>query len=132
MATGISSTQADAILNAYCRSVTYSDPVGFFIKLHIGDPGAAGTSNAAGNTTRKAVTFSASSGGVCTTSALIQWLAVSTTETYTHCSFWDTVGPAGGNFLGSDSLNTPRSVVSGGDFEIAAGQLTVTLGSVAA
>ncbi len=132
MATGISAAQANAILDAYCRSVAYSDPAGFFVKLHIGDPGSAGTSNAAGNTTRKATTFSAASGGSITTSAIIQWLAVSTTETYTHVSFWDTVGPAGGNFLGSDQLNTPRSVVSGGDFEIAAGQLTVTLGAVAA
>ncbi len=132
MTTGIATAQANGILDAYCRSVAYSDPVGFFVKLHTGDPGSAGTSNAAGETTRKATTFSAASSGAITTSATITWTAVSTTETYTHVSFWDTVGPAGGTFLGSDSLNTPRSLVAGGDFQIAAGSLIVTLGTLAA
>ena len=132
MATGIASGQAEAILNAYCRSVTYTDPVGFFAKLHTGDPGAAGTSNAAVETTRKAVTFSAASGGAITNSAAITWTAVSTTETYSHVSFWDTVGPAGGTFLGSDALNTPRSVTALDDFEVAIGDLDITLGAVAA
>lgn len=132
MATGIAVAQANAILDAYCRSVAYSDPAGFFAKLHVGDPGAAGTLNAAGNTVRKATTFSAASSGSITTSAALTWLAVSTTETYTHVSFWDTVGPAGGNFLGSDNLATPRSVVAGGDFNIPAGALIVTLGALAA
>ena len=132
MATGISTTQANAILDAYCRSVAYADPVGFFVKLFIGDPGASGTSNAAAETTRKAVTFSAASGGVCTTSGALTWTSVAATETYTHVGYFDTVGPAGGNFLGSDALNTPRSVTAGDDATIAAGALTVTLGSLAA
>lgn len=129
MATGIASGQADAILDAYCRSVAYSDPASFNVKLHIGDPGAAGTSNAAGNTTRKAVTFSAASGGAITNSAALTWTSVSTTETYTHVSFWSDI--AAGTFLGSDDLNTPRSVTAGDNFEIAIGDLDITLGAVA-
>jgi len=132
MATGIAVAQANAILDAYCRSVAYSDPVGFFVKLYVGDPGVSGAANAAGNTVRKALTFSAASAGSITTSATVTWTGVSTTETYTHVGFFDTVGPAGGNFLGSDSLTTPRAVVAGGDFEIQAGQLVVTLGALAA
>jgi hypothetical protein len=131
MATGISTAQANAILDAYCRSVAYSDPAGFFVKLHTGDPGASGALNAALNTTRKATTFAAASGGSIATSATITWTAVPNTETYTHVSFWDTVGPAGGNFLGSDALATPRIVASGGDFDIPSGQLIVTLGTIA-
>src|SRR5687768_14831959 len=117
MATGIASGQADAILDAYCRSVAYSDPASFNVKLHIGDPGAAGTSNAAGETTRKAVTFSAASAGAITNSAAITWTSVSTTETYSHVSFWSDI--AAGTFLGSDALNTSRSVTAGDTFEIA-------------
>ena len=130
MATGLASGQADAILDALCRSVAYSDPLSFNVKLHIGDPGAAGTSNAAGNTTRKAVTFSAASGGAITNSAALNWTSVSTTETYTHVSFWSDI--AAGTFLGSDALNTPRSVTAGDNFEIAIGDIDVTLGAVAA
>lgn len=132
MTTGIATSQANAILDAYCRSVAYSDPAGFFVKLHTGDPGAAGTSNAATETTRKATTFSAASGGAVVTSASLDWTTVAGTETYTHVSYWDTVGPAGGTFLGSDNLNTPRSVNAGDNFSIAAGSLTVTLGTLAA
>jgi hypothetical protein len=132
MATGIAAAQANAILDAYCRSVAYSDPVGFFAKLHTGDPGASGTSNAATETTRKAVTFSAASGGAITNSASLDWTSVAATETYSHVSFWDTVGPAGGTFLGSDNLNTPRSVTAGDNFSIAIGDVDISLGAVAA
>ena len=130
MATGIAVGQANAILDAYGRSVAYSDPASFNVKLHIGDPGAAGTSNPAGETTRKAVTFSAASGGALTNSAALTWTAVSTTETYTHVSFWSDI--AAGTFLGSDALNTPRSVTASDNFEIAIGDLDITLGALAA
>lgn len=130
MATGIASGQADAILDALCRSVTYSDPAGFFLKLHTGDPGAAGTSNAATETTRQAVTFSAASGGAITNSADITWTNVSTSETYSHWSAWS-ADPAG-TFLCSDDLATPRAVTAGDTFTIAAGDLDITLGTVAA
>lgn len=132
MTTGIAPAHANAILDAYCRSVAYSDPAGFFVKLHTGDPGASGTSNVAGETTRKSVTFSAASGGAITNSASLDWTSVSTTETYSHVSFWDTVGPAGGTFLGSDNLNTPRSVTAGDNFSIAIGDVDISLGAVAA
>lgn len=130
MATGIAVGQANAILDAYCRSVAYSDPASFNVKLHIGDPGSAGTSNPAGETTRKAVTFSAASAGAITNSGALTWTSVSTTETYSHISFWSDI--SAGTFLGSDALNTPRSVTAGDNFEIAIGDLDVTLGAVAA
>lgn len=130
MATGIAVGQANAILDAYCRSVTYSDPVAFWVKLHIGDPGSAGTSNAAANTTRKQATFSAASAGAITTSASLDWTSVPNTETYSHVSFWD--ASTGGTFLGSDAFEVPRAVTAGDNFSIAAGDLDITLGAVAA
>lgn len=132
MATGLAAGQANAILDALCRSVAYSDPLSFNVKLHVGDPGAAGTSNAAGNTTRKAATMTAASGGSTSNSAALTWTAgeTTTTETYTHVSYWSDI--AAGTFLGSDSLNTPRSVNAGDGFDIAIGNLVVTLGSLAA
>lgn len=129
MATGIASGQADAILDAYCRSVAYSDPAGFFVKLHTGDPGAAGASNAFGDTTRVAPTFSAASGGAITTSADTTWTSVSTTGTVSHISFWS--ASSAGTFLGSDDLASAKGLNAGDNFTIAAGDLDITLGTVA-
>jgi hypothetical protein len=130
MAAGLSATIANSVLDALCRSVTWTEPTDFYVKLHTGDPGAAGASNAAGETTRKLATFSAASAGAITTSGALTWTNVSTTETLSHVSFWDAV--AAGNFLGSDALNTPRSVTAGDTFEIAAGDLDVTITPIAA
>ena len=132
MAVGIAVGQANAILDALCRSVAYSDPAGFFLKLHIGDPGAAGASNAAGETTRKAVTFGAAASGAISNSAAVTWAAVSTTETISHWSAWDTVGPAGGTFLCSDAFNTARALTAGDTFEIPIGDLDIDITVIAA
>ena len=129
MATGLASGQADAILDALCRSVAYSDPAGFFVKLHTGDPGAAGAGNPAGETTRQSVTFSAASGGAITNSAAVTWTNVSTTETVSHVSFWS--ANAAGTFLGSDALNSSRSLTAGDTFEIAIGDLDISIGAIA-
>jgi hypothetical protein len=129
MATGIASGQADAILDAYARSVAYSDPAAFWVKLHTGDPGSAGTSNAYGDTTRQQPTFSAASGGSITTSAPTTWTSVSATATVSHLSFWSS--SSGGTFLGSDDLASAQGLQPGNDFTIPTGQLTITLGTVA-
>ena len=50
MATGIAVGQANLILDALCRSVAY-DVTAFFLKLHLGDPGSAGTTSPAAHTT---------------------------------------------------------------------------------
>lgn len=130
MTTGLAAGQANAILDALCRSVAYSDPAGFFLKLHLGDPGAAGTSNPAAETTRQAVTFSAASGGAITNSADIVWLAVSTTETFSHWSAWS--ASVAGTFLCSDALNTPKAMDAGDDFTIKAGDLDIDITAIAA
>jgi hypothetical protein len=130
MAVGLAAATANAWLDALCRSVAYSDPAEFWVKLHTGDPGAAGTSNAAGETTRKQATFSAASAGAITTSAALTWTSVSTTETVSHVSFWD--ASSGGTFLGSDALDTARSLTAGDTFEIAAGDLDISITAIAA
>lgn len=130
MAVGLASGQANAILDALCRSVAYSDPVAFYVKLHLGDPGAAGAGNAAVETTRKQATFSAASGGAITTSADLAWTNVSTTETYSHVSFWDAA--AAGTFLGSDDLAVAKAVTAGDNFTIPAGDVDIAITVIAA
>lgn len=130
MTTGLGSTPANAILNALCRNVSWTQPAAFYVKLHTGDPGSAGTSNAAGNTTRKSVSFAAASDGAIASNADCAWTNVSTSETYTHVSFWD--ASSNGNFLGSDALDTSRAVVAGDDFTIPSGSISLSLSPIAA
>ena len=55
MAVGIASGQANSILDALARGTDYPGNAAVWVKLHTGDPGSAGTSNAAGNTLNGAV-----------------------------------------------------------------------------
>lgn len=96
-----------------------------FVKLHIGDPGEAGTGNPAAETTREEATFGAASGGVVSLDAPpVSWVAVSTTETYSHISLWDNV--SAGNCLGSGALTAPVPVTALDDFDLTALTITVT------
>lgn len=130
MTTGLKASVANSLVDALTRAVNYTAPTAFWCKLHTGDPGAAGASNAATETTRKQSTFSAASAGSGTTSADTAWTNVSTTETYSHVSFWD--ASTAGNFLGSSALSSSRSVVAGDDFTIPTGSLTLSLSPLAA
>lgn len=130
MAVGLASGVANSILDALCRSVAWSEPATFNVKLHLADPGSAGTTSPAANTTRQAVTFSAASGGAITNSSAVTWLSVSNTETYSHVSFWSDI--AAGTFLGSDALNASVAVTAGDDFTIAIGDLDLSITPIAA
>jgi hypothetical protein len=130
MAVGIAAATLNAWLDALCRSVAYSDPAAFYVKLHIGDPGAAGANNAAGETTRKQATFSAAGSGAITTSADLTWTNVSTAETYSHVSYWD--ASSAGTFLGSAALAASKTVAVGDTFTILAGDIDLAITPVAA
>lgn len=107
------------------NGTSYTAPAAVYVKLHTGDPGEDGTANAAGNTTRQAITFGASSNGVITSSALVEWTSVSTTETYSHVSLWD--NSTAGNCLGSGALTASKAVTAGDTFQLPSGQVTFTL-----
>jgi hypothetical protein len=94
-----------------------------YVKLHTGDPGEAGTSNAATEATRKAVTWSAASSGSISSSATLEWTNVSATETYSHWSLWD--ASTSGNCLWTGGLATSAAVTAGDTFQITS--LTLTL-----
>lgn len=113
----------DAINNAVCNNTSLAVAQSY-TKLHIGDPGEDGTSNAAGETTRKSTSFGASSGGVCTSDADLVWTSVSTSETISHISMWDHV--SAGNCLGSGALTASKAVIAGDTLTIPSGSLTFT------
>lgn len=108
-------------------TAAWTMPTGCFIKLHLGDPTDACTGSPALNDVRKAVTFAAATnpGGVAVSSSAATWTAVSTTETYTHFSLWD--ASTLGNPIAYGALTASVSVTAGDDFNIAAGNLSVTV-----
>ena len=131
MALGLASGIAQAILDALCRSVPWSEPAGFYIKLHTADPGVDGTNAPFGDATRKAATFAAAaSDGTITTSADINWTNVTAAGTVSHVSFWDAA--SGGVFLGSDDLAVSRVLAIGDNFTILAGDVDLSLAPIAA
>ncbi len=123
MAVGMSTATANSILNAIGNATAYS-LTNVYVKLHIGDPGAAGTANAATETTRKVVSFGAASGGSMTNDAAITWTSITGSQDATHFSLWDDV--SAGNFVGSGTI-TANAYTAGDTYNVAAGALTLSL-----
>ena len=121
----LSESVRNSFLNALCRNTSYAIAA-VWVKLHVGDPGTAGTTNAAGNTTRQQSTFgTVASGGAISNTAAIAWTAVSTSETYTHVSLWD--ASTAGTFLGSATLTQSKVVNAGDNFSVPIGDLDLTI-----
>lgn len=119
----ISNYLEDQLLDAVGNADSFSVAT-VYIKLHTGDPGEAGTNNAATETTRKAVSFAAASGGSMATDAAIEWTNISGSEDATHFSLWD--ASTNGNCLWIGTI-TANAYVAGDTYTIASGGLTLTL-----
>tara|TARA_R110000822_G_scaffold6573_5_gene27688 strand:- start:398 stop:763 length:366 start_codon:yes stop_codon:yes gene_type:complete len=117
MATGLSGYLADSLLDTVASS-------GVYLQLHVGDPGIAGTSNPAIETTRQAVTFSAASGGVLTSNGAVSWTSIAGTEDATFFSTWN--ASTSGDFLFSGSISG-NSYTAGDTLTIPSGQLGASL-----
>ena len=122
MAEGLSSYCANKFLDAAGNNTSFAVTT-VYIKLHIGAPGSAGTSNPATETTRKTVSFAAAASGSIASDADIQWTNVSGSEDYTHWTAWD--DPTAGNFLFSGAV-TAAAVTAGDTFTIPSGSLTAS------
>jgi hypothetical protein len=97
-----------------------------FIRLVVGDPGAAGTSNgAAGDTTRQGITMGAAAAGVKTmTGADPVWTNGGTSETITGVSLFTLA--AGGTFIASGTLTTSQAWASGNTFTLTSLSASIT------
>jgi hypothetical protein len=96
-----------------------------YAKIHIGDPGEAGTANAAAETTRKIASFAPAVGGTITTDAALDWTNVAATEVYSHVSFWDAA--TAGNHLWNGPMLVAYSVNAGDEFVLPIGGVICTL-----
>lgn len=127
MAYGLSAPVADDVLALILNGTAFSGFSEVYVLLHVGDPGASGTANVAGeNTLEAAGSFNAPSGGSTTNAAAINWTDVSTAETYTNVSLWSSSDTATGTFIASGTI-TASAVAVGDNFQIPAGDMTVSM-----
>jgi len=117
MAEGISAAGANTALDA----IRTDTP---FIQLHTAAPGAAGTSNVATETTRKAVTFGAAASGSMTTTVQIQWTSIAGSQDATHFTIWN--ASTAGTFKFSGTI-TANPYTAGDTYTIAIGALTLSI-----
>jgi hypothetical protein len=114
------------MLDAVTGRATYTAEAAVFVQLHVGSPGAAGTANVAGHTTRVAATFgSAPSAGSISNTVAVSFTSLTTAETQTHVSLWS--ASSGGTFLGADDLPVSKTVAVGDTHTIAIGALTLSV-----
>ncbi len=123
MAHGLSAYLCNAWLDALANNTSYA-VAQVYIKLHTGDPGAAGTANAATETTRKAASFGAASAGAITSDADISWTNIAGSQDASHFTAWDNL--TAGNFLFSGTI-TANPYTAGDTYTISSGNLSASL-----
>jgi hypothetical protein len=132
MAVGFAPAQAAAILDALVRGVAYNGFAAVWVKLHVGDPGAAGATNPAGHTTRVQATFgtAAAAGNPATISntAAVVFTNVTNAEDFTHFTAWS--ASTAGTFEFSGTI-TANAVQIGDTFTIPIGDLDLSLPAAA-
>lgn len=117
MAVGLGSAGANTALDAL--GAAYS-----WIKLHTGDPGSAGTTNAATETTRKQATWGAASGGTMSNTNALTWTSIAGSQDATHFTAW--TASTNGTFGFSGTI-TANGYTAGDTYTVAIGDLDVSL-----
>ena len=123
MAHGLGAYLGNAWMNALGNATAFSVAVPY-VKLHVGNPGAAGTANPAVETTRKSVSFGVSTTGALASDADISWTNIAGSEDANHFTCWDAL--SAGNFLFSGTI-TANPYDAGDTYTISSGNLTVSL-----
>ena len=112
------------------NGTSFTAPSVLAVKLHTGDPGSAGTSNASSVTTRNAIGFGAASSGAISLASTVSWTSWAGTngEVVSHISVWDST--TAGNFLFSVALTASKTVNTGDTLTLST--LTFTFSPLAA
>lgn len=123
MSVGLSAYAANAFLDALGNNVSFSITAAY-IQLHVGDPGAAGTTSVAIEATRKPVSFGVASGGAISNDVAVEWTNIAGSQDATHFSLWS--ASTAGTFLAS-GLVTANPYTAGDTYTIAVGDLDLSL-----
>ena len=123
MAHGLSAYLCNSWLDALANNTSYA-VAQVYIKLHTGDPGAAGTANPATETTRKAASFGVAVAGAINSDADISWTNIAGSQDANHFTAWDNL--TAGNFLFSGTI-TANPYTAGDTYTISSGNLSASL-----
>lgn len=119
MATGLHTVNLANKWLSVLNNTTFTAITTCYVKLHTADPGSAGTTAASAETTRKAITWSAASGGSMAMSGTLSWTSwAAGTETISHISIWD--NSTAGNVLWTGQLSSNKTVNNGDTLNITA------------
>lgn len=126
MTVGLHTTNLVNVILNLIRGTNATAPTATYVKLHTGDPGSAGTSNASANTTRVVITHAAPSGGaIAITGTAPSWASwASGSETLSHVSYWD--ASTAGNVLWSAALSSSKAMTNGDTFTLSTSGLAFT------
>jgi hypothetical protein len=114
------------LLDLVFNGTSYAGQATVYVKLHIGDPGDAGTANAAAHTTRVSTTFGAASGNAIANDAACTFTSMAAAETISYVSIWDHL--SAGNCLAISNVMSPTKTVAIGDtLNFPIGDIDVTL-----
>jgi hypothetical protein len=138
MTVGLSTSAAGSLarlwLNVLALTAVTTKTV-IAVKLHTGDPGAAGTANASGNVTRATITFGSTTSGTITSSNAPQWTSWPSGqngEVISHISLWDSTTDGAGAFLVSIALTASKTMGTGDTLTLTSGATSVALTPIAA
>lgn len=124
----ISDYLENKLIDGTLRGTTYTAPATVYVALYKTDPTDAdsGSEVSGGSYARKSATFSAPSNGSTSNTADILFpQATANWGEITHVGIRDAA--TGGNLLYHGPLEQAKTIYSGDQFKIPAGQLTVTL-----
>ena len=96
-----------------------------WVQLHIGNPGEAGTSNLAAETTRKKIEFAEPSAGAMASSIEQLWPSLAATENVSHISIWS--ASSAGNHWWYGALEEVKNLVKEEQFAFKVGEVILTL-----
>lgn len=124
---GFSDTFENEILDQVFRNSAAPAVAVPYISLHSGDPGETGIFEIAGGSyIRASGSFDVASGGATANSAQLSWTNMPAC-TVSGVGIWDASGTGAGNFV-AGGLFSVAKIVNGGDtFQIATGDLDITL-----
>lgn len=121
----ISNYLETVLLDLVFNATSYAGQSTVYVKLHTGDPGEAGTNNAASHTTRVAMTCGAGASGAIANDAAVEFTSMAANETISHLSLWDHV--SAGNCLWTGAMSASKTVATGDTLNFPIGEIDITL-----
>ena len=126
--TAMSNYLENVLINTTLRGQTYTAPTFVYLALFTSDPtdAATGTEVAGGGYLRQTISFGIPSNGASSSgSDVIFPIATASWGTVTHIAIYD--AQTAGNMLYYGQLTASKTIASGDQLRVAAGDITVTL-----